>query len=92
MKKEKLTTLTIGDRDGNMSFVVCDGHVSPKTFNKAFKAEGWSDAGYLQKDLEYIYAIEKKGKEKRDGSFSYKIKRCSPDKYGAKKFTYTKWD
>ena len=89
---EKLKTLTLRDKHGNMSFVVCKGHVSSKVFNKAFKAEGWSDSGYKQKDLKYIYAIEKKGKEDSKGFFKYKLKECSPDKYGAEKFTKTNWD
>lgn len=63
--KTKLKTMTLGDTHGNMSAVYCKGHVSAKVFNQAFKNEGWSDAGYKQENLEYIYCIFKVGKEEK---------------------------
>lgn len=81
MKKKTLKTITLGV--DNPTFVICPTHVDAKTFNKAFKAEGWSEQGnYAQSDLRYIYMI-------KSGS---NYKECSPSAKGARRFTFTSWD
>lgn len=85
MKKE-LKTITLG-MDDNPSVVICPGHVDVKTFNKAYKSEGWGDIGtYKQDDLKYVYCIEKPLKK---GS---RYKQVAPNVEGAKPYTWTSWD
>jgi len=85
---KKLKTSTLCTSSGDPVTVVCPGHVDAKTFNQAFKNEGWSERGsYSKDDIKYIYGIFV---PKKDGEFTFKM--CSPTKVGAKKFTWTSWD
>lgn len=79
--KKKTITLSIG---ADPSLVLCPGHVDQKTFNQAFKNEGWSEpGGYKQRDLEYGYF-----KKRKNGAFV----RSVPGKEGVKPFTFANWD
>lgn len=89
---KRLETMTFETKHGDPSTVYCEGHRDVKTFNKAFKKE-WGELGnYSQDDLEYVYCIIKFGKGRSDGVCKVDVKRCSPNKIGAKKFTVAKWD
>lgn len=88
MKKTalKTITLTIGD---DPSHVVCPGHVDIKTFNQAFKNEGWDSVGHYKKDeISYIYAV----KQEANANGRFKFKEVAPNSPGAKKFTISRWD
>lgn len=87
MKKVlKTATLCMG---GDPVHVVCMGHVDAKTFNKAFKAEGWDTSNrYKNSELKYIYGYWTKG-ERVEGS---KIKQVAPSHPKAKKMTVCNWD
>lgn len=84
----KLKTMTLTFQ-GDPTHVICPGHVDQKTFNKAFKAEGWSSAGYKGKDLQYIYARVKDHPTKPE-YFNFKV--VSPSHPEAKPFTIVNWD
>lgn len=75
-----LKTITLTDKQGNPAWTLCPGHVSAKTFNKAFKAEGWNTDPYLDKDLYFQY-----WRKLKSGMF----KKCSPEAKGAKPYTTT---
>ena len=73
--------------DGDPCAVICPGHVAAKTFNKAFKAEGWSSAGrYRQEDLSYVYCKATKMK------YGTRYKKVNPEHKDARPFTWTAWD
>lgn len=49
---KKLKTLTVGvDSEDNPQFSILKGRHSIKTFNKAFKNEGWDDSDGFTKDM-----------------------------------------
>lgn len=87
MKKNTvLKTMTLG-HDDNPGIVICPGHVNAKTFNKAFRAEGWSgDGTYKQDDLQYVYC---KATKMKNGTRYTKV---TPEHKDAKPFTWTSWD
>lgn len=76
-----LKTITLFQND-DPCFVLCPGHVDKKTFNQAFKNEGWDQASYKQDDLRYEYWAQT-GKS---------FKKSLPTKKGSKKFTTAFWD
>lgn len=79
----KLKTITLSDKTDDPLCVICPGHVDHKTFNKAFKEEGWNDIGHFRQDcLAYVYMIKTKDI----------YKKVPPSKKGAKPFTWTPWD
>lgn len=89
MRTNKKTT-TLSDNNGEPISVICPGHVNQRTFNDAFKNEGWSARGaYRQKDLEYIYMVKRPSPIKRH---NFRMVLSAPGRNGAKPYTYTKWD
>lgn len=81
---KKTITLLNGD---NPTQVICAGHIDAKTFNKAFKAEGWDSQGdYKQKELKFVYMVSK---ELKKGT---KYTEVMPYVKGAKKYTMAAWD
>jgi len=84
MKTLKTMTLCIQD---NPISVICPGHVNLKTFNRAFKAEGWSDIGDYEK-VEYIYGVKIPARKRGE----WKFKQVPPETKGAKPYTWTSWD
>lgn len=87
-KNKALQTTTLGLRD-DPTTVLCPGHVSAKTFNRAFISEGWSDAGYKQKNLRYEYWRTLKANRK---SHDFRMKKSVPGKPGAQAVTVADWD
>lgn len=82
-------TITL-QNSGGPSMVLCPGHVDQKTFNDAFKNEGWSERGsYKQADLLYEYWVKKPAKAKYQ---DFWMQRSVPGKPGAKPYTRTSWD
>lgn len=80
--EKTLKTKTLGTKD-QPAFVICDGHVDVKTFNKAFKSEGWSEVGkWDKKQIDYVYGFE--------GKCGFSL--CEPNKLKAKKYTVAHWD
>lgn len=78
----KTQTLMQGD---NPAWVLCPGHVDIKTFNKAFKAEGWSGAGdYKKEDIFYEYWTFNR--------LTKHWKKAIPSAIGARKVTVCRWD
>lgn len=86
-RKLKTTTLM---RHHDPVSVICPGHVDAKTFNQAFKNEGWKSPGqYKQADLKYIYMTKRKSK---NPDYTHFFKQVSPSVKGAKPYTSTSWD
>ena len=80
MKTNK-KTITLG-RD-EPSTIVCRGHVLAPEFNKAFKNEGWSDAGsYTNKELAHVWGKKLKTR----------IRFSALKKPGLQPYTVTSWD
>lgn len=89
--EKKLRTYTL-DGVGGPVAVLCKGHVDQKTFNQAFKNEGWDCANYKQKELSYVYGTLKEIKFKNgEGGYRWSGPKKPTDK-GVKPFTITPWD
>ncbi len=84
--KTRLKTQTLGPRNqDNPMHVLCPGHVDSKTFNQAFKNEGWSEKGsYKQADLNYLY-----GRKSKNGSWQFHL---APTAARARRITVASWD
>lgn len=83
--KTVLKTITLG-RD-EPSFILCPGHVNPRTFNDAMRSEGWTGGGsYTEDDLKHEWWMT----YTRLGKTYYK--RVDKDHKKAKPFTFTMWD
>jgi hypothetical protein len=46
-------TITLSDSSENPVITLCPGHVTPKEFGRAFKAEGWSESDAPEVRYEY---------------------------------------
>lgn len=79
---KKLKTITLTDKSENPAWTLCPGHVAPKTFNKAHRAEGWNADPYEEKDLSFEY-----WRKLKSGMY----RKCSPEVKGAKPFTVSGW-
>lgn len=74
------TTLSIGEDDPRWS--LCPDHVDAATFNTAFLAEGWSDAGHSADELRHEYWVPTIG-----GGW----KKSEKDDPRAQPFTVSDW-
>lgn len=71
MKKAK--TITIGKND-DPTHSILEGHVGVKTFNQAFRAEGWRGSTILKGELkhEYWIPLRRKASWKPAGAYNAK--------------------